>query len=77
MTDGNLGFCPRASRKGEKPCTFCSELLALVHLARAASNEQLVSSKTLSNISLMIKLCLSTKPLDQRDSAPVVLKLML
>ena len=75
--EGSLGFWPRASWKGEKPYTFCSEFFAFVHHAKAASKEHFDSSRTLSNISLKIKLCLSIGPFDQGNSALVILKLML
>ena len=68
---------PRESWKEEKPCTFRSEFFVLVHHVKAASKGHFDSSRTLSNTSLKIKLCVSLRPFDQGDSALVVLKLML
>ena len=77
ITEGSLWFWPRARWKGEKPCTFCSEFFAFVRHAKSTSREHFDFSRTLSNISLKIKLCLSIRPFDQGDFALVVLKLML
>ena len=43
-----------------------------VHHAKATSKEHFGSSRTLSNILLKIKLCLSIRPFDQGDSALAV-----
>ena len=60
--EGSFGFCPRASYNGEKPCTFASEFVGFTHHDNAKLISMFDSSRNLSDMSAIIKLCLSTKP---------------
>ena len=60
--EGSFGFSPRASWNWEKPWTFTTEFFALIYYDNAKLIPIFDSSRTLCNISPIIKLCLSTKP---------------
>ena len=75
--DGSFGFCPRASWKGENPSTFANEFLAFTRQGKTRSRLNCDSSSVLSIISVIMKLCLSTKPLLNADSAAVTFCLFL
>ena len=59
-------------KRGDFPCTFCKEFLAIRHQAREISRLQWFSFSTLLRISDSTKLCPSIIRFDQGDSAPVV-----
>ena len=69
--EGSFGFCPRAIWNGEKPYTFASEFLTFIYHDSAKLISMFDSSRTLSNMSTIIMLCLSTKPVLNDASAAV------
>ena len=72
--EGSFGFCSRASRNGEKARTFASEFFAFIHHNNVKLISMFDSSRTLSSMSAIIKLCLSTQPLLNGASAAVLLE---
>ena len=60
--EGSFERCSTASWNGEKPCTFASEFFAFMHHNNVKLISMFDSSKTLSSMSAIIKLCLSTQP---------------
>ena len=75
--EGSFGFCLRAIQNGEKPCRFASELFAFIHHDNVKLISIFDSSRTLSSMSAIIKLCLSTQPLLNGASAVLSLNTIL
>ena len=48
--EGSFGFCPIASCKGEKPCTFASEFVVFLHNDNAKLISMFDSSRNLLQI---------------------------
>ena len=75
--DGSLGFSSNTSWNNQKPCTLANKFLAVRHQANIKYMLRCCdSSNTLFIMSAMVKLCLSTSPLLNGDSAAVTLTVM-
>lgn len=74
--EGSFGFFPRAIWNGEKPYTFASQFLTFIYHDSAKLMSMFDSLRTLSNMSAIIMLCLSTKPVLNGASAAVNLNII-
>lgn len=75
--EGSFKCCSTASWNGEKPCRFASEFFAFMHHNNVKLISMFDSSRTLSSMSAIFKLCLSTQPPLNGASATVSLNTIL